>query len=521
MLKDSTNKEIIIRVGIIAFLFILQIIWFTIVLTRLTQYSMWLNGLLFIFSIFMILFLIRKNESPTYRFSWIMVIALFPLFGGLLYLLIGNKRPAQGMKRSLEDQQESYKNVMDSAPDAGELLLERDSRLGLTAKYLRDYDRMPVYTNTGVDYYPNGESMMDDLLEDLRAAERFIFIEFFIVEYGEMFDAIFEILKQKADQGVDVRFMYDDFGTITRLPKSFDEELEKLGIRALKFNPVKPLLSVAYNTRDHRKFIIIDGKIGYTGGLNLADEYINKVERFGYWKDNMIRIKGPAVWNLTVLFLNMWNAFYVLDESYEGFVDEQLIFETEQMMQEPDQVAAAGFVQPFGDSPLDSEALGENIYLEMINYAEDYVYIYTPYLVISDELESALALAAKRGVDVRIMTPGIPDKKIVYRVTRSYYPPLLKAGVRIFEYSPGFLHAKTFVVDDCLASVGTINLDYRSLYLHFEASTILYYHPVISEIKEDFLKSQSQSREVSLKDTKQTLLGEVWDSVLRLMAPFI
>lgn len=510
------------RVGVIMIAFIIQCVWFVITLNNIVEYSIYIQAILTVASIIMVLYLVNKDESPAYRMSWIIVITLFPLFGGILYLLMGNKRPTAWMRRSVNKVQDAHIHEMTSVPSAQALLVEKDKRLSALSHYINQYARMPVYTNTDAVYFKNGESVMPSLIEDLKNAKSSIFIEFFIVEPGVMFDAIFDVLKVKAKEGVDVRFIYDDFGSITRLPVHFDKELNELGIKALKFNPVKPIISMAYNTRDHRKFVIIDSEIGYTGGLNVADEYINEVERFGYWKDNMVRIQGPATWNLTNLFLNMWNAFIDTDDSYEPFRVSGLMDETRLLMEEdPDQCQQLGFVQTFGDTPLDVEPVGENVYREILNNATDYVYIYTPYLVISYELQTAMQLASKRGVDVRLMTPGIPDKKMVFRMTRSFYRPLMEAGIKIFEYTPGFLHAKTFVSDDKVASVGTINLDYRSLYLHFETSTMFYYHPVIEDIKADFLDSESQSRRIKLSDLKLGVIETLWDAMLRLIAPFV
>lgn len=509
------------RIAVIAIAFIFQIIWFFILMQNIVTYSAYIQAALTMGSILMVLYLVNKDESPAYRMSWIIVISLFPVFGGVLYLLMGNKRPTRWMRRSINHLQELHSHEMTSVPSAQEFLHKKDRRLSALSKYINDYSNMPVYTNTEAEYFENGETMMPHLLEDLRNAKKTIFIEFFIVEYGEMFDAIFDILKVKAKEGVDVRFIYDDFGSITRLPNNFDKQLAELGIKALKFNPVKPVVSMVYNTRDHRKFVIIDSHIGYTGGLNLADEYINAVERFGYWKDNMVRIKGPATWNLTNLFLNMWNAFEYTDESYEPFRVSEVMEETYAMMEDPEEVEKSGFVQSFGDSPLDTEPLGENMYREILNVAQDYVYIYTPYLVISYELQTAMQLAAKRGVEIVLLTPGIPDKKLVFRLTRSFYRPLIEAGIKIYEYTPGFLHAKTFIADDKVASVGTINLDYRSLYLHFETSTMFYYHPVIQDIKVDIHESIKQSKRISLADIKVGFFESLWDAILRLIAPFV
>lgn len=509
------------RVIILSILFIIQLIWFYIMVANIFELAPWFDIVLQIIAMIIILYLVMKDDSPAYRISWSIAIGLFPIFGTMMYILIGNKRPTTSMRSKIAKQESLHSHEYEGLPDVQSALENKDERLSMLASYVTEYAKAPLYTNSQVDYFPNGESMMEPLLEDLRKAEKTIFIEFFIVEFGDMLDAIMDVLVKKVAEGVEVCFIYDDFGCITRLPNDFDKTLEKLGIKAMKFNPVKPIVSMVYNTRDHRKFIIIDNETAYTGGLNIADEYINVVERFGYWKDNMIRINGPAVWNLSNLFLNMWNAFKHTDDSYDIFYPEVSMSQEREMLESHADISELGFVQPFGDSPLDREPIGENVYREILNLAKDYVYIYTPYLVISYELQTAMTLAAKRGVKVYLMTPGIPDKKLVFRMTRSYYRPLIEAGVKIYEYTPGFLHAKTFVADDKVATVGTINLDYRSLYLHFETSTLIYYHPVIKEIKQDFEESISVSKRVSISDTRLGWFGKVIDSILRLIAPFV
>lgn len=520
-MKLPKPKASYTRVALLSLIFLVQIVWFVIIFTKLSEYSFWVNSLLTVFSLFMILYLVTKNESPAYRMSWIILITLFPIFGGLFYFLFGNKRPTRKMDEKLSERRRLLPYRMEDIPKANDLLSARDPRIGSLAQYIDDFADMPVYTNSEVEYFPSGEATMETLLADLESAKNYIFVEFFIIESGKMTNAIFDILKRKAAQGLDIRLIYDDYGCLMRLPFDFDKQMEAVGIKCLKFNPLKPNFSMSYNTRDHRKIIVIDSKVAYTGGINLADEYINVVERFGYWKDNVIKVTGPAIWNYTNLFLDMWNAFLPIDHSYDDFQNKQVMAETASMLEYPSEVEKSGFVQPFGDSPLDSEALGENVYRDILNIAEKYVYIYTPYLVISYELQTAMTLAAKRGVDVRLMTPGIPDKKLVYRMTRSYYQSLLEEGVKIYEYTPGFLHAKTFVSDDKIATVGTINLDYRSLYLHFETSTMLYFHPTIKTIKKDFLESQAVAREIFIRDTHTSFIGQIWEALLRLLAPFV
>jgi cardiolipin synthase len=354
--------------------------------------------------------------------------------------------------------------------------------------------------------------MFQDMLEELKKAEHFIFMEYFIVEDGKMWGSILEVLEEKARAGLDVRFIYDDLGSVSLLPTGYDKQLEAKGIRCIAFNPFVPLLSLVMNNRDHRKITVIDGHTAFSGGVNLADEYINEKVRFGHWKDTGFMLKGEAVWNYTVMFLRMWNAFRHTDTDYEAFRPQ---------IYHPEAFLSDGFVQPYGDTPLDDEVVAENVYLNILNQARDYVYIFTPYLIIDHEMNTALCLAAKRGVDVRIVTPGIPDKKVIFQLTRSYYPPLLKAGVRIYEYTPGFLHAKSYVCDDETAVVGTINMDYRGLYLHFECGTCFYRNSIVEQVKQDSLATMEKSRELALSDTRQGFFGGLFCALLRVFAPML
>ena len=503
------------RVVVTTLLILVQIVWFGTVLTNIIDYSFWLDIILRIFSILMMLYLIRKDENPAYRLSWIILIGILPIFGGLFYALFGNKRPSRKMAKQIAQQVATGFSQEQTAHLAS--LKQQDGRMATLGHYVEQTGHLPLYANTQVDYYPNGESAFPSLLAALRSAKQSILIEFFIIKQGKMLDEVLAILQDKAASGVEVRLIYDDFGCLTTLPPDFVKEMEALGIKCLQFNPFTPIISLAVNNRDHRKIVVVDGNIGFTGGLNLADEYINEVERFGYWKDNFVRLEGPGVWSLATLFLDMWNAFYhEKDTDYERFKPAGWAHQVAQLA-EPTQ----GYVQVFGDTPLDNEPLGENVYRDILDMAQEYVYIYTPYLVISYELQTSMMLAARRGVDVRLMTPGIPDKKMVFRMTRSYYGPLIEAGVKIYEYSPGFLHAKTFVSDDKIAAVGTINLDYRSLYLHFELSALMYYHPVIEQIKTDYQQTLLEAKEITDGDIKHHFIGMLWDSVLRIVAPFV
>ncbi|HBG10202.1 MAG TPA: cardiolipin synthase, partial [Firmicutes bacterium] len=340
----------------------------------------------------------------------------------------------------------------------------------------------------------------------------YIFLEYYIIEEGIMWNSILEILARKAQAGVDVRLIYDDLGCIFKLPKNYDKKLEALGIKTERFHPLKPMLSAALNYRDHRKLLIIDGHTGFTGGINLADEYINVVEKFGHWKDSAFLLKGDAVWSLTAMFLAMWEYLRGEPDTLEDFMPPRL----EHLPPN------GGFIQPFADNPLDDETVSETVYFNLINRAQDYVYIFTPYLILDNEMLSALGAAAKTGVDVRIITPHVPDKRLVHAVTRSYYYPLLQSGVKIYEYTPGFMHSKAIVADDRIAVVGTVNLDYRSLYLAFENAVWLYDTESVLQIRDDFLETLQICQEMRLSDCANiSAVHRAKLSLLRLLAPLL
>ena len=383
------------------------------------------------------------------------------------------------------------------------------------ARYLEHYARCPVYTNTYTHYFPLGDDVFPAMLEELRKAEKYIFLEYFIISPGIFWDSMVEILKEKHAAGVDVRVIYDDVGSLNTLPMNYARKFEaETGIPCCCFNRFKPVISIRMNNRDHRKFCIIDGHTAFTGGINLADEYINQKLRYGHWKDTAILLKGEAVWSMTVMFLTMWEYTRDVEEDYRRFRPDKL---------PPEAAQGAGYyVQPYADNPLDEEAVGEAVYLNLINKAERYVYAMTPYLIISDSVNTALCNAAKAGVDVRIITPHIPDKRYVFEVTRAHYPPLLEAGVRIYEYTPGFIHAKNFVVDDRFATVGTVNLDYRSLFLHFEDGVWLCEAPCIQDIRKDFEDTLAVCQRISLRQWRHlNPLLQLYRNILRVFAPLM
>ena len=501
-------NRVINRATVTVALVLLQIGWLLWAFFSLTAGKVWVNAGLNVLSLFITLYLVRKDENSDYKIIWLVLIGMMPLLGGALYLAFGNKAPAKRMRQRMQAVERQH--TADLAQQPGQTDALDPASRGLS-RYISEYGPYPAWKNSTAKYYPCGEAMYPDLLADLEKAERFIFLEFFIVRTGKMWDGVEDILVRKAAQGVDVRLIYDDFGSLLGLPTDFIVRMERSRIRCIPFNPVVPLVSLVMNHRDHRKIVVVDGNTAYTGGVNLADEYINEEERFGYWKDAALRTEGAAVWNFTVMFLDHWNAFRPSEEDYAPFMPQ-----AESLSAQSD-----GVIQPYGDSPLDEEPVAETVYLDILAQSQQYVYFYTPYLAIGEEMLDALRNAAKRGVDVRLVLPGIPDKKLIFRLTRSYYVPLLRAGVRIYEFTPGFLHAKCYVSDDRAAVVGSINMDYRSLFLHFECGALLLYNSQVIALRDDVLRTLPECREVQLADCRTSLAGTLLDSVLRLLSPLM
>jgi cardiolipin synthase len=424
------------------------------------QYFSWALNVL---SIVVCVHILNKTEKSAYKLTWIFLILMIPIFGGALYIIFLFQSNPRKLRRYSERVDRRIEPHFYLPGDSLPFLSTEDRDFLPQARYLQKYAGFPVYGHTRAEYLPSGEAFFKKVREELEKAEHYIFLEFFILRQGQMLDTILSILEAKAQAGLDIRLIYDDLGCFMSLPPNFIREMEKKGIKCIVFNTFRPILSSLQNNRDHRKLICIDGKIAFTGGVNLADEYINVIERFGHWKDAAIMLRGEAAWSLTLIFLQMWNLEPWRKEDYPALYpwkDEKCPIESD------------GFVQPYADSPLDDENVGEHVYIRIINTAKDYVYISTPYLVVDDNVISALTLAAKSGVDVRIVTPHRWDKKIVAITSRSYYRQLISAGVKVYEYTNGFNHSKTFVSDDCLATVGTTNLDFRSLYLHFECGVL-------------------------------------------------
>lgn len=479
-------------------------------LLRFNEYYTEFHTICAFFSIIIVIAIVGDRSNPAYKIAWIIPIMLFPIFGWLLYLLFGGNKLSKRARKKLQSIDQIMQEELKDACGTETLKLVSGEDAGHMARYIERTAHCPAYPNTKTKFFSLGELQFKSMLEALQKAERYIFLEFFIIEPGKMWDSILEILEKKASSGVEVRVLYDDMGCMFSLPRNYDRQLKKKGIKCCAFNRFRPVLSVRMNNRDHRKIMIIDGSIAYTGGINLADEYINEKERFGHWKDTGILVQGEAAWSLTVMFLNMWDVSMSIREDFSQY-----------RPQFPEMVEK-GFVQPYGDSPLDDEPVGETVYLNLINKAKRYVYLTTPYLIIDHATSMALTSAAKAGVDVRIITPHIPDKKVIFELTRAHYLPLLEAGVQIFEYTPGFIHAKVFAVDDRFGTVGTVNMDYRSMFLHFENGVALYDTSTVMDIKMDFLTTQSISQRVTIQECREiSLPRRILRALLRVFAPLL
>lgn len=461
--------------------------------------------------------IINSDKHPSYKMSWILLILIVPIVGVMLYVCFGNGNSGEKLRRRMDQYNEEQrlllpqnKQIIESLEKGG----TEENQMAKQANYLHKFGGYPIYRNTDVTYFDSGEAKFEALCRELEKAERFVFLEYFIIQEGKMWNTMLEILERKVASGVDVRIVYDDIGCLRTLPYNYYLQLEKRGIKCRSFNRFYPFWVARMNNRDHRKILVIDGNTAFNGGVNLADEYINAYEKHGHWKDSAVMIKGEAVWSFTMMFLTMWN--YITGTKPASF-DEYMPREEDIL----DSRNADGLIIPYTDSPLDKESVGENTYISIINNATSYVYITTPYLTITNEMESALSLAAKSGVDVRIITPHIPDKWYVHAVTRSYYKTLTKNGVRIYEYTPGFIHAKNFISDDKVGVVGTINLDYRSLYLHFECGTYMYKTDCILDVKADFLNTLERCCEITHKDCLRHPIRRLGRSILRLFAPLM
>lgn len=481
----------------------------------LSHYMVYIFGGFTLLSFFLVIYIINKEENPSFKLAWIIPITVIPVFGALLYLFFELQAEGKLIDKRMKANIEATKPYLEQSQTVLAQLTRVSRSNGNLAKYLKNAGSYPVYGKTNVKYYPVGEVMFDDMKKELEKAKRFIFMEYFIVERGEMWGAILEILERKVKEGVEVRFMYDGMCCLALLPYHYPKELRAKGIKAKMFSPIMPVLSSYQNNRDHRKILVIDGHTAFTGGINLADEYINRKVRFGHWKDTGIMLKGDAVTSFTMMFLQMWNITEKVHDDYGRYLRDPEYFY-------PPELSMEGFVIPYGDSPLDHEPVGEQVYLDIINSARNYVHIMTPYLILDYEMSQALKFAAKRGVETIIIMPHIPDKQYAFLLAKAHYKELITAGVQIYEYTPGFIHAKVFTSDDEKAVVGTINMDFRSLYLHFECAAFLYRNEVIRNVERDFWDTLAQCQRMTLEDMKRyPWYKKFAGRVLRLFAPLM
>ena len=513
-LTDLKNRGIIrlffSRFALIVLLLLLQILLFISLFIWLEKYLPYFTLLQAIFVLSISIYLFNSDMDSSAKLTWLAVIAVMPFIGTIFLIFtksnIGHRKTT---KRALELINQS-KNLISQDEKPLKQLQNSSSSVVHLNQYVCNSGNFPIFDNTTVKYFSSGEEKFASIIEELETAQNFIFMEYFIIEEGYMWGRILDILSRKAKEGVDVRVMYDGMCELALLPHDYPLRLQQLGIKAKMFAPLTPFVSTHYNYRDHRKILVIDGSVAFNGGVNLADEYINKKNKYGHWKDAAVMLKGKAVKSFTLMFLQMWN-----------LMEEEPNFE-QKFLQSPDIQNSQGFVMPFADCPLDKDKVGENVYMDILYRAKRYVHIMTPYLILDGELETALKYAAQRGIDIKIILPGIPDKKSAYALAKSHYKSLTEAGIKIYEYTPGFVHSKVFVSDSFRAVVGTINLDYRSLYHHFECATYLYKTPCIKDIEEDFENTLKKCKPVTAESIKnEKLFYKILGKILKLVAPLM
>ena len=491
----SVSILILLQLGLIYMLIYLLSV-------RLTEFLFIVQVL----NMMIVIYILNKNENPSYKMTWIIFILGIPLVGGITYLMFGGRKVPRDIRTGIKELNNGQailiqeKAVMDSIHEK-EYLRQ--------ARYLYDNTGFPIYKNTKVTYLSSGEAKFEALVNALKSAEKFILLEYFIIKEGYVWSTIKEILVSKVKEGVDVKLIYDDAGSKS-LPYEFLEDCRALGIKAFVFNPLRPILAIYMNNRDHRKIAVVDGRIGFIGGMNLADEYINRISPFGHWKDVAVQFEGEAVYSLSLMFLQFYDHVSKEISDYSWYYGN------------PKKYKNVGYVQNFSDSPTDEEPVSQFTHLNLINSASSYIYIMTPYLVIGYEIMIALVNAAKSGVDVRIMVPHIPDKKYVFSVTRSNYEYLTQNGVRIYEYLPGFLHAKVMVADDRVAIVGTTNLDFRSYFLHFECGSLIIDDPSIKDIVDDCKDTLSKCIEITYEESKNVnFMVKLWRAILNMFSTLL
>lgn len=498
---------------IIAFIAFLIEMFLIVYLANRVSVGNTIQAIEHLIGILLALFISNQNKTSSIKVPWIILVLLFPIIGGVLYLIIGTSGTTKRMQRRYEEIDKKLFPLLQKQPDLIEEGTIGDRSIANISSYLYDYAHYPIYSDSDVEFFSYATDAFEAKKAELSKAEHFIFMEYHAIEDAEAFSEIEDILVDRVNHGVEVRLFYDDMGSIAFINKDFNRRMESKGIQCRVFNPVTPFVNLFLNNRDHRKITIIDGRVAFTGGYNIANEYFNITHPYGFWKDSGVKITGPATKSFTIMFLEMWNAIRGTDDddiNIQKYLPDISYIPKEKC-----------FIQPYADNPIDDELVGENLYIYLIERAERYIYFTTPYLIITDEMIHALALAAKRGVEVIILTPGIPDKKMVFRMTRAYYKDLVLNGVKIFEFTPGFCHSKQCVSDDIVAVCGTINLDYRSLYHHFENGCLIYDSNSVMDMKKDFERSFDVSEDVTNKYMRRSLRFNLWCLFMKLFAPLL
>lgn len=510
--KKGLFRIVFSRAGIFTLLILLQLGIFVAVDFYLQEYATYIYGALTVLGIVVLIYIINSEGNPAFKMTWMLLVLAFPVIGTIFYIYVQMQLETRYMRDRLSTLRMETDLYMEQDPEIVDALRASKSANAQLSYYLSNQLGFPTCRNTEVKYFSLGEYKFESMVAELEKAKKFIFMEYFIVEEGYMWDTILDILIEKAQEGVEVRFMYDGMCAFTLLPYNYPKKLKRYNIQCKMSNKIRPFVSTVQNNRDHRKICVIDGMVGYVGGVNLADEYINKKERFGHWKDTAVMLKGDAVQSLTMIFLQMWN----VDERGVETYGRYLTPKREGLRRE------LGYIIPYADSPFDNENVGEEVYFHILNHAKKYVHIMTPYLILDNEMLTTLIRAAKSGIEVIIIMPHIPDKWYAFVVAKTFYKELIQGGVQIYEYTPGFVHAKVFISDDDTATVGTINLDYRSLYLHFENGVFIYNNSEVDRVEWDFQKTLEKCHKVTLTEVKnRSALSKIMGQVLRLFAPLM
>lgn len=528
------------RTAIIVVALLLQLFVFFASFYWLKDYSTAVYAAFVLLGAVTVVHILNEENNASFKIAWIIPVLVIPVFGTVLYIYINLQPGTKRIHKKLTKIEDEIRPYLAQNEETVQELQEQSAGEKGIADYLYHADNYPVYADCKMKYYPIGEAKFADMIEQLKHAEHFIFMEYFIVAKSYMWNTILEILKEKAAQGVEVRMMYDGMCSLALLPYGYYKDLEKMGIQSIPFSQIRPVLSTYQNNRDHRKILIIDGKTVFTGGINLADEYINRIDRFGHWKDTAVMIQGEAVKSFTLLFLKMWHvakgkdsipeeeiqkytvSVWENEQTGDMCTDMESMRNTDMQNTQDKKLHAGGYVIPYGDDPYGDERIGKQVYIDILNRARKYVHIMTPYLILDDEMITALRYCAKRGVETVIIMPHIPDKIYAYLLARTYYKQLLKYGVKIYEYTPGFVHAKVFVSDNIRGCVGTINLDFRSLYLHFECGAYMYNNDVLHDVEQDFKATLKQCQEITKESCDKYPKGKMLvGKMLRLIAPLM